>query len=318
MLLTTQHNPKIFIAGHKGLAGSAFHRALNKKGYHNIVTRDRAALNLLDQNAVNAFFQMERPQVVILAAAKVGGIHANNTFRGDFLYENLVIQNNIIQAAKDHQVERLLFLGSSCIYPKHCPQPMKEEYLLSGYLEPTNEPYAIAKIAGIKLCEAYNFQYGTHFLSVMPTNLYGPGDNFDLNNSHVLPALIRKTHDAKIANADKVVIWGTGQALRELMHVEDMVDACLFLLEHREKNDLVNVGTGHEVSIRALAELVCEVIGFKGSLTFDTSKPDGTPRKLLDVHQLRALGWQPKISLRDGIAQTYQWFLEHQTNLRAY
>ena len=316
--MSLSKDSKIFIAGHKGLAGSTFLRALQKKNHNNLITRDRSELDLLNQQAVHDFFKKEKPEVVILSAAKVGGINANNIYRADFLYENLMIQNNILHAAKENGVQRLLFLGSSCIYPKLCPQPMKEEYLLSGYLEPTNEPYAIAKIAGIKLCEAYNHQYHTHFLPVMPTNLYGPGDNFDLNNSHVLPALIRKVHEAKNANASDVSVWGTGKALRELMHVEDMVDACLFLLENSPNDELINIGTGQEVSIRELAELVCEVVGFEGNLAFDSSKPDGTPRKLLDVSKLHALGWQPKISLKEGIRQTYQWFLENQHNFRAY
>lgn len=314
MLLSKNH--KIFVAGHNGLAGSSFVRALVAKSYPHILTRSRAELNLLNQQAVAEFFAQERPDIVILAAAKVGGIHANNTFRGDFLYENLCIQNNIIHAAKEQQVKRLLFLGSSCIYPKLCPQPMREEYLLSGFLEPTNEPYAIAKIAGIKLCEAYNSQYQTNFLPVMPTNLYGPGDNFDLNNSHVLPALIRKIHEAKQANAKKVPIWGTGQAFREFMYVDDMVDACLYLLETSENNELVNVGTGQEVSIKELAQLICKILNFQGELEFDPSKPDGTPRKLLDISKLKSLGWAPKISLEKGIQQTYEWFLQNQNKIR--
>ncbi|MFZ2314354.1 MAG: GDP-L-fucose synthase [Gammaproteobacteria bacterium] len=307
---------KIFIAGHRGLVGSAILRMLQQDGYANLITRSRSELNLIQQRDVDDFFAAERPDYVFLAAAKVGGIHANNTYRGDFIYENLSIQNNIVEAARLHSVKRLLFLGSSCIYPRNCEQPMKEEYLLQGALEQTNEPYAVAKIAGIKLCEGYNYQYGTDFASVMPTNLYGPGDNFDLANSHVLPALLRKAHEAKMSNAKNIIIWGTGTPLREFLHVDDMASACIFVMRQAGFTDVLNIGSGQEVSIRELAELVCEVAGFKGGIEFDASKPDGTPRKLVDTTKLNQLGWKAGIDLRTGLKSTYEWFLTNTSQIR--
>lgn len=307
---------KIFIAGHRGLVGSAILRMLQQGGYTNIVTRTRSELNLTRQKDVDDFFAAERPDYVFLAAAKVGGIHANNTYRGDFIYENLSIQNNIVEAARQQGVKRLLFLGSSCIYPRNCQQPMKEEYLLQGALEQTNEPYAIAKIAGIKLCEGYNYQYGTDFASVMPTNLYGPGDNFDLANSHVLPALLRKAHEAKMNNAKNIIIWGTGTPLREFLHVDDMASACIFVMQQAGFTDVLNIGSGQEVSIKELAKLVCEVVGFKGGIEFDATKPDGTPRKLVDTTKLNQLGWKSSISLREGLESTYEWFLTNTSQIR--
>jgi GDP-L-fucose synthase len=280
-------------------------------GYTNIVTRTHSELDLTDQSAVDAFFKKERPEYVFLAAAKVGGIHANNTYRADFIYQNLMIESNIIHASYRHGAKKLMFLGSSCIYPKHAPQPMKEEHLLTGLLEPTNEPYAIAKIAGIKMCDAYNRQYGTNFMSVMPTNLYGLGDNYDLQNSHVLPALIRKMHEAKMQNAKEVVVWGTGTPKREFLYSEDLADASVFLMEKYNAADIgefVNIGSGKEITIRELAELVAEIVGFSGQLVFDASKPDGTPRKLLDVSRLHSLGWKPKTGFREGIALAYADF----------
>jgi GDP-L-fucose synthase len=280
-------------------------------GYTNIVTRTHSELDLTDQSAVDAFFKKERPEYVFLAAAKVGGIHANNTYRADFIYQNLMIESNIIHASYRHGAKKLMFLGSSCIYPKHAPQPMKEEHLLTGLLEPTNEPYAIAKIAGIKMCDAYNRQYGTNFMSVMPTNLYGLGDNYDLQNSHVLPALIRKMHEAKMQNAKEVVVWGTGTPKREFLYSEDLADASVFLMEKYNAADIgefVNIGSGKEITIRELAELVAEIVGFSGQLVFDASKPDGTPRKLLDVSRLHSLGWKPKTEFREGIALAYADF----------
>ena len=302
-----KHN-KIYIAGHKGLVGSAVLKGLQIRGYQNLIYKTHQELDLCDQKAVALFFSQNKPDIVILAAAKVGGIYANNTYRGDFIYDNLMIQSNVIHAAKTVGVKRLLFLGSSCIYPRDCPQPMKEEYLLSGYLEKTNEPYAIAKITGIKLCEAFNDQYATEFFSVMPTNLYGPNDNFDLNNSHVLPALMRKIHSAKINNEPSVVIWGTGIPKREFLYVDDMADACIYLLENYQDNAMINIGSGMEVSIKELAETIAKVIGFIGKLEFDPSKPDGTPRKLLDTRKLHQLGFKAKTSLEQGIEKTYQWF----------
>lgn len=305
---------KIYVTGHRGLVGSALMRRLKAGGYVNIVTRSHSELDLVDQAAVNAFFKRERPEYVFLAAAKVGGIHANNTYRADFIYQNLMIESNIIHAAYLNGVKKLLFLGSSCIYPKLAPQPMKEEHLLTGLLEVTNEPYAIAKIAGIKMCGAYNSQYGTNYISAMPTNLFGPGDNYDLQNSHVLPALIRKMHEAKTNGQKEVVVWGTGTPRREFLYSDDLADACVFLMESRnakEIGEFVNIGSGREVTIRELAELVAEVVGFNGGLVFDSSKPDGTPRKLLDVSRLRALGWQGKTGFRDGIAKAYMDFLQN-------
>ena len=316
---------RIYVAGHKGLVGSAILRKLTTEGYRNIVTRTRRECDLTRQTEVEAFFETERPQFVFMAAAKVGGILANNTYPAEFIYQNLMIQTNVIHAAYRTSVAKLLFLGSSCIYPRECPQPMKEEYLLSGELEPTNEPYAIAKIAGIKMCQAYNRQYGTRFLSVMPTNLYGPGDNFDLQNSHVLPALIRKSHDAKIADEsggtgderkNAVTVWGTGAPRREFLYVDDLAEACLFVMNHYEENDIINVGVGKDISVKELAELTRAVVGFEGDLIFDDSKPDGTPRKLLDVSRLRTLGWQSRTTLRQGIEQTYRWFVENVSEKR--
>jgi GDP-L-fucose synthase len=297
---------KIYIAGHKGMVGSAIWRNLEAKAYYNIIGRTLNDLDLLNQEAVSEFFKTEKPEYVFLAAAKVGGIVANNTFRAQFIYENLQIQNNIIHQSYLSGVKKLMFLGSSCIYPKQAPQPLKEEYLLTGTLEPTNEPYAIAKIAGIKMCEAYKDQYGCNFISVMPTNLYGPNDNFDLNNSHVLPALIRKFHEAKINNATEVEIWGSGSPKREFLYVEDMAEACVFLMYNYNDKEFVNIGCGEDISIKELASIVKKIVDFKGELKYDTTKPDGTPRKLLDVSKLFAAGWKPKISLEQGIRKVYQ------------
>ncbi|MEQ1532689.1 MAG: GDP-L-fucose synthase [Sideroxydans sp.] len=313
-------NSKIYIAGHGGLVGSALVRRLQAKGYTNLVTRTHAELELRDQEAVQAFFVSEKPDYVILAAAKVGGIHANNTYPAEFIHDNLVIQNNVIHSAYQNKVERLLFLGSSCIYPKNAPQPMTEDCLLTGPLEPTNRPYALAKIAGIEMCHAYNRQYGTKYMAAMPTNLYGPNDNYDLNNSHVLPALIRKMHEAKQSGAKEVVVWGTGTPKREFLYSEDMADACIFLLEQGEDKlaslfnedlpPLVNIGCGEDLTIKELAEMVAEVVGFKGNLTFDTSKPDGTMRKVMDVSRINKLGWKRTMQLKDGLALSYNNFLE--------
>lgn len=301
---------KIYVAGHRGMVGSAIVRRLQAAGYTNVLTRAHAELDLTRQLSVEQFLQQEQPDYVFLAAAKVGGIHANNTYRGEFIYQNLMMESNIIHAAWQAGVKRMLFLGSSCIYPRDCPQPISEEYLLTGPLEQTNEPYAIAKIAGIKLCESYNRQYGTQYVSVMPTNLYGSNDNYDLNNSHVLPALIRKAHEAKLRGDTSYVVWGSGKPMREFLYVDDMAEACVFLMEHAEIQDgLFNVGTGEDVTIRELAETVMDVVGFKGEIVFDASKPDGTPRKLLNVDRLRGLGWQAKTSLRDGIGRAYADFL---------
>lgn len=304
-----ERTDRIFVAGHRGLAGGAILRELQNTGYKELITRTSKELDLRDREATRAFFATQRPQVVVVAAAKVGGIKANNDFPVEFLLWNLQIQNNLIEAAADNGVEKLLFLGSSCIYPKHATQPITEDALLTGPLEPTNEAYAIAKIAGIKLCEAYARQYGKPFISAMPTNLYGPGDNFDLANSHVLPALLRKVHEAKLRNDSEVVVWGTGTPRREFLHVDDLAAACRFLLETHSDAGLVNVGYGDDVTIRELAEIICEVVDFKGALRFDTTKPDGTPRKLMDSSRLRALGWKPAIPLRKGIEDTYRWFL---------
>ncbi len=301
---------KIFVAGHKGLVGSAIVRNLQGKGYKNLVLRSRRELDLKDSLAVNQFYIQERPDIVIDAAAKVGGIHANNSYPAEFIYDNLVIQNNVINGAYQSGVKKLVFLGSSCIYPKMAPQPLKEEYLLTGALEPTNEWYAIAKIAGIKMCQAYRKQYGFDAISLMPTNLYGPGDNFDLQNSHVLPALIRKFHEAKIHGDDTVTIWGTGKPKREFLYVDDMADASVFLMENYSGDQIVNVGVGNDVSIKELAELVKEQVDFAGRLEFDTSKPDGTPRKLLDVGFLNQMGWKARIDLEQGISRTYEWYCQ--------
>jgi GDP-L-fucose synthase len=301
-------NDKIFVAGHRGMVGSALMRRLQAEGFTNLLRRDRSQLDLMNESAVRNFFLEEKPAVVICAAAKVGGIKANNDYPVQFLLHNLRIQNNVIHWAYESRVRKLLFLGSSCIYPKLAPQPIPESALLTGALEPTNEAYAIAKIAGIKLCQAYSRECGANFISAMPTNLYGPNDNFDLETSHVLPALIRKTHEAKMRKDQKLIVWGTGQPRREFLHVDDLASACLLLLQKYDSPDIVNVGFGEDISIRELAELICEVVGFDGELAWDTSKPDGTPRKLLDVSKLCALGWQPAISLWDGITRTYQWF----------
>lgn len=307
-----EKSSKIFVAGHRGLVGSALVRQLKANKYNNLLLRTHAELDLTIQQTVNDFFSVHRPEYVFLSAAKVGGILANNTYRADFIYENLAIQLNVIEAARKYGVKRLLFLGSSCIYPRNCKQPMQESDLLSGYLESTNEPYAIAKIAGVKMCEAYNAQHKTDFISVMPTNLYGQNDNFNLQQSHVLPALMHKIHIAKTNNDETVTIWGTGSPQREFLHVDDMADACIFMITQDHCRDMVNIGSGQEVTIRALAELICDVMGYRGQLVFDTSKPDGTPRKLLDCTKINTLGWHSKISLHDGILQTYQWFLQQQ------
>lgn len=302
-------NSKIFVAGHRGMAGSGIVRSLRAHGYQNLVMRTRAELNLLDRGAVAAFFDAERPEIVVDAAARVGGIVANSEQPVEFLAENLTIQNNVICAAADHGVQKLLFLGSSCIYPKLAPQPIPESALLTGPLEPTNDAYALAKIAGIKLCQAYAKEYGKNFISAMPTNLYGPNDNFDLRTSHVLPALIRKVHEANVGGVAEVPVWGSGNPRREFLHVDDLADACVFLLENYDSPEIINIGCGDDVTIRELAETICEVVGYTGDLVFDPSKPDGTPRKLLDTGKLNALGWKPKIPLRDGIRNAYDWFL---------
>ncbi|GAB2680691.1 GDP-L-fucose synthase [Flavihumibacter cheonanensis] len=296
---------KIYIAGHRGMVGSAIQRRLQAAGFTNFVTRTSAQLDLRNQQAVADFFAAEKPDYVFLAAAKVGGIHANNTFRGEFLYDNLMIQNNVIHQSYVNGVKKLLFLGSSCIYPKLAPQPLKEEYLLTGELEPTNEPYAIAKIAGIKLCDAYRSQYGCNFISVMPTNLYGPNDNYDLNNSHVLPALIRKFHEAKLANAPSVTMWGTGTPRREFLHADDLADACYYLMENYNEPGLVNIGVGDDIPIKELAMLIKKVVGYEGEIEHDLTKPDGTPRKLMDVSKLHSMGWKHKIGLEAGLQQVY-------------
>jgi GDP-L-fucose synthase len=344
---------RIYVAGHRGLVGSAIFRKLQSEGYSDLIVRSHQELDLMRQAEVEAFFEEEKPKYVFLAAAKVGGILANSTYPAEFIYQNLLIESNVIHAAYVAGVKKLLFLGSSCIYPRDCPQPMKEEYLLSGKLEPTNEPYAIAKIAGIKMCQSYNRQYGTRFISVMPTNLYGRGDNFDLETSHALPALIRKFHEAKIreanlpevggrrleaedkpkgitsdlkrsapptssersersSNGSFVTLWGAGTPMREFLHVDDLADACVFLMKHYEESEIINIGVGKDISISELAELIKDIVGFKGSICYDPSKPDGTPRKLLDVGKLKRLGWQPKISLRQGIEMTYRWYVEEE------
>jgi len=308
---------RIYVAGHRGLVGSAIVRELRRLGYQNLVVRSSAELDLRRQDAVDAFFDQERPEYVFLAAAKVGGINANDTYPADFLRDNLLIQTNVIDAAWRAGVEKLCFLGSSCIYPKLAPQPMREDALLTGPLEPTNEWYAIAKIAGIKMCQAYRRQFGFNAISLMPTNLYGPGDNFDLQNSHVLPALIRRFHEAKLRGDSQVVIWGTGTPRREFLHCDDLAGAVVHLMKTYESDELVNIGCGSDVTIRELAELVAGIVGFTGRLSFDTSKPDGTPRKLLDVGRLSALGWKPRITLEEGVRGTYDWFIAHQAEIRA-
>jgi len=305
-----EKDAKIYVAGHRGLVGSAIMRKLKKEGYNNLLYRTSSELDLRRQEKVEEFFEEEKPEYVILAAAKVGGIQANDTYSAEFLYDNLMIESNVIEAAYQNNVKKLLFLGSSCIYPKFADQPMKEDYLLSGKLESTNEGYAVAKITGIKLCEHYNKQYGTNFISAMPTNLYGPNDNFDLETSHVLPALIRKFHEAKVNNEAEVVIWGTGKPRREFLHVDDLADALLFLMNNYDGDQFVNVGVGKDISILELAELIKDIVGFEGKIVNDLSKPDGTPRKLLDVSKLNNLGWEAQISLEEGVKDTYEWFKE--------
>jgi len=326
---------RVYVAGHRGLVGSAIVKKLESEGYTNLVVRTSKELDLTRQAAVEAFFQKEKPEYVFLAAAKVGGILANNTYPADFIYDNIMIQTNIIRASSQNNVRKLLFLGSSCIYPKHAPQPMREEYLLTGVLEPTNEPYAIAKIAGIKMCQAFNRQYATNFISVMPTNLYGPFDNFDLETSHVLPALMRKFHEAKVAmqkmleaggtrskgntsdlkpqtsNLQPVVLWGTGTPKREFLYIDDLADACVFLMKRYDGSEIVNIGVGEDISISELAALIKEIVAYKGDVIYDASKPDGTPRKLLDVSRIHSLGWKAKTGLREGIAKTYEWYAQH-------
>ncbi|MFW0714847.1 GDP-L-fucose synthase [Pedobacter sp. N23S346] len=303
-----EKNAKIYVAGHRGMVGSAIYRKLVKEGYANIITRTSSELDLRNQQAVTDFFAAEKPDYVFLAAAKVGGIVANNTYRADFLYENLAIQNNVIHNAYLNEVKKLMFLGSSCIYPKLAPQPLKEDYLLTGTLEETNEPYAIAKIAGIKMCDAYRDQYGANFISVMPTNLYGYNDNYHPQNSHVLPALIRKIHEAKINNVKEIVVWGSGSPMREFLFADDLADACYFLMENYNERHLINIGTGHDLTIKDLALLIKDVLDYEGELVFDTTKPDGTPRKLMDVTKLHNLGWKHQVELREGIALAYQDF----------
>ena len=311
-----EKDSKIYIAGHRGMVGSAIYRKLQEKGFYNFVLKTSKELDLRNQQAVSDFFQVQKPDYVFLAAAKVGGIIANSTYRADFLYENLAIQNNVIHSAYETGVKKLMFLGSSCIYPKLAPQPLKEEYLLSGLLEETNEPYAIAKIAGIKLCEAYRMQYGCDFISVMPTNLYGPNDNYDLKNSHVLPAMIRKFHEAKESKNESVTLWGTGSPMREFLHADDLAEACAYLMENYSEPQFINVGTGIDITIKELAETVSKIVGFEGRLVWDTTKPNGTPRKLMDVSKLHEQGWKHKIDLQEGISLAYQDFLEHHETLR--
>lgn len=306
-----KQNDKIYVAGHSGLVGRALVRLLQARGFVNLITRSRAEVDLQDQRVVRDFFAEAQPEVVVLAAAKVGGIKANMDAPVEFLIENLQIQNNVICAAHEAGARKLLFLGSSCIYPKFAPQPIPESTLLSGPLEPTNEPYAIAKIAGVKLCQAFAREYGANFISVMPTNLYGPGDNFDLETSHALAALLRKAHEAKMSGAGEMIVWGTGGPRREFLHVDDLAAAVLFLLEKYDSPEIINVGCGEDNSIRELAELICDVVGFRGEIKWDRSKPDGTPRKLLDISKIKKLGWQPAISLRDGVARLYEWFLDN-------
>jgi len=301
-----EKNAKIYVAGYRGMVGSAIVRELQKRGYNNLLYRSSTELDLRDQSAVADFFETEKPEYVFLAAAKDGGIQANNIYRAEFLYDNLMIESNVIHQAYEHKVKKLLFLGSSCIYPKLAPQPLKEEYLLQGFLEPTNEPYAIAKIAGIKLCEAYRDQYSCNFISAMPTNLYGPNDNYDLQNSHVLPALMRKFHTAKMEAQESVEVWGSGKPMREFLHVDDLAEACVFLMEEYDEKPFVNIGTGEDVTIKELAESIKEVVGFEGDLVWDSSKPDGTPRKLIDVSRINSLGWKHKIDLKQGLEMVYQ------------
>jgi GDP-L-fucose synthase len=308
-----ESDSKIYIAGHTGLVGSAIQRELKEQGYSNIIGRTREELDLERQTQVEPFFEEQRPEYVFLAAAKVGGILANNSFPAEFIYSNIMVQTNVIHSAYRTGVKKILFLGSSCIYPKHCPQPMKEEYLLTGPLEPTNESYALAKIAGIRTCQSYNRQYGTNYISVMPTNLYGPNDNFDLETSHVIPALIRKFHEAKIQSNSSVTIWGTGSPRREFLHVDDLADACIFLMNHYDESDMINIGCGEDISIAELALLIKDVVGHTGNIEYNIDKPDGTPQKLLDISKLKGLGWQPKLSLREGIKKTYEWYCRNET-----
>lgn len=307
---------KIYVAGHDGLVGSAIVRSLKKQGYTNLLFKTRKQLDLLNQEAVNKFFHQHKPDFVFLAAAKVGGIIANTTYPADFIYENLTVETNVIHAAYENKVKKLLFLGSSCIYPKLAPQPIKEEYLLTSPLEKTNEAYAIAKIAGLKLCEYYNKQYGTKYISVMPTNLYGPNDNFDLKNSHVLPAMIRKFHEAKINKKPEMVLWGTGKAKREFLHVDDLAQAVVFLMNTYNGQEILNIGTGKDLTIKQLAETVKKIVSYTGKITWDTSKPDGTPRKLLNINKIKKLGWKPSITLESGLKTTYKWFLENEDKIR--
>ena len=316
MTFLSDKTAKVYVAGHRGMVGSAIVRALRAAGFSHIITRTRAELDLRNQAEVNAFFADEKPDYVFLAAARVGGILANDTYPADFIYDNLVIETNVIHAAYMQQIRKLLFLGSTCIYPKLAPQPLKEEYLLTGPLEPTNEWYAVAKIAGIKLCQAYRKQHGCDFISAMPTNLYGPGDNYDLEKSHVIPAMLRKMHEAKVAGAPSVTLWGTGTPLREFLHVDDLADALLFLMQNYSDHSHVNVGVGHDLTIRELAETVRSVVGFEGELVFDTNKPDGTPRKLVDSGLINGLGWQAKIPLEEGLAAAFAWFAEHHAEAR--
>jgi GDP-L-fucose synthase len=310
-----EKNSKIYVAGHRGMVGSAILRKLQKEGYHHFCLATSSETDLRNQQAVIEFFEREQPEYVFLAAAKVGGILANNTYRAEFLYDNLMIQNNVIHQSYKNGVKKLLFLGSSCIYPKLAPQPLKEDYLLTGLLEPTNEPYAIAKIAGIKMCDAYRSQYGCNFISAMPTNLYGPNDNYDLNNSHVLPALLRKFFEAKLSGANKVTIWGSGSPRREFLYVDDLADACFFLMQHVNEQGFVNIGTGEDVTIKELAEKLGDIVGFNGHLEFDTSKPDGTPRKLMDVSKINGLGWKASISLDEGLKKIYEQYKEARSSI---
>ena len=303
-------NSRIYVAGHRGLVGSAIIRSLKQRGFENLITRTHAELELMDAVAVKDFFEQTKPEYVFLAAAKVGGIHANSTYPADFMRENLIVQTNVIHESWRQGVVKLLFLGSSCIYPKLCPQPIKEEYLLSGELEKTNDAYALAKIAGIKTCQSYNQQHGTHFISAMPTNLYGVNDNFHQENSHVLPALIRRFHEAKLANVESISIWGTGTSRREFLHSSDLADAVLFLMENYDDSEIVNVGCGKDQTVKELAETIQEVVGYTGHLKFDSTRPDGTPQKILDISKINSLGWKPTISLREGLKQVYQWYAE--------
>lgn len=310
-----EQNSKIYVAGHRGLVGSAIFNCLNVGRYKNVIYRTKSELDLCCQEAVYKFFQSERPEFVFLSAAKVGGIHANMTYPAQFIYENLAIQTNVIHAAFLYGVKKLLFLGSACSYPRECPQPMKEEYLLSGYLEPTNEPYAVAKIAGIKMSQAYNRQYGTNFICAIPTNTYGPNDNFSTEDSHVIPALLKKFYEAKIKREKLVTIWGTGKPMREFIYVDDLADACVYLMQHYNGANIINIGVGEEISIKQLASLIQKVVDYDGDIVFDTSKPDGIPRKSLDISKLNKLGWQTKISLKDGLGKTYNWYTEYYSGL---